>query len=88
VLRRRLLTVRSPPSRRSARSIRLDGTREERLAVARGAASTPDDLAAVAPGHQDRDPGLELIAAVLDHPAVPDGVASRYATCRDATSRL
>lgn len=69
-------------------SIALGGTRDERLAVARDPASTADDLAAVAPGYQDRAPDLELIAAVLDHPAVPDGVVSRYATCHDEATRL
>lgn len=75
-------------SRRVAWSIAIGGTRDERLAVAHDPAATADDLAAVAPGYQDRTPDLELIAAVLDHPAVPDGVVSRYATCTDEATRL
>lgn len=80
--------MRSLPPRRSAWSIALGGTRDERLAVARDPAATADDLAAVAPGYRDRTPDLELIAAVLDHAAVPDGVVSRYATCADEATRL
>jgi hypothetical protein len=80
--------MRRPAPRRSAWSIALGGTRDERFAVARDAGSTADDLAAVAPGYQDPDPDLELIAAILDHPAVPDGVVSRYATCHDEAVRV
>lgn len=87
-LRDTLAVVRRPAPRRSVWSIAIGGTRDERLAVARDPASTPGDLAAVAPGYQDRTPDLELIAAVLDHPAVSDGVVSRYATCADEATRL
>jgi len=80
--------VARPSSRRPAWSIAIGGTRDERLAVARDPAATADDLAAVAPGYQDHTPDLELIAAVLDHPAVPVGVVGRYATCHDEATRL
>jgi hypothetical protein len=78
----------SKQPRRGTWAIAIGGTREERLAIAADPASTGGDLAAVAPGYQDPDPDLELIAAVLDHPAVPSGVVGRYATCHDEALRL
>ncbi len=80
--------VRKQPQRRTAWSVALGGARDDRLAIARDPASTAEDLAAVAPGYQDPDPDLDLIAAVLDHPAVSSGVVSRYATCQDEGTRL
>lgn len=74
--------------RRSAWAAALGGTPGDRLAVARDPTSSADDLAAVAPRYQDPAPDLDLIAAVLDHPAVPAGVVGRYATCHDEATRL
>lgn len=45
-------------------------------------------LAAISTGYQEPSPNIELVRAVLAHPAVPEGVVARYATARDRSIRL
>lgn len=66
----------------------LDGDLVELLQLAADPALTPDMLATVAPDAGDRGASSELVRLVLAHPACSVGVASRFATHRDATIRL
>lgn len=76
------------PARVSAWAVAVSGTAAARMAIARDPQSTAEDLAAVAPRYPDAAPDLELVAAVLDHPAVPAGVVARFVTCADPSIRL
>ncbi|HEY3548860.1 MAG TPA: hypothetical protein VGK17_22535 [Propionicimonas sp.] len=66
----------------------LHGDLPALLELAADPSLTPDMVATVAPAASDRDAPSELIHAVLAHPACSLGVASRYATHRDAAVRL
>jgi hypothetical protein len=73
------MTPRSPANARpSAWSVALSGSLQDKLALARDPTASSEDLSAIAPTYHDVGPDLGLIAAVLAHPAVPDGVVSRY----------
>lgn len=63
-----------------------EGTRQQRLDIAADPAAGPNELAAIAPDHQD--PDIELIEAILSHPNVSSGIVGRYVNNRDPQIRL
>ncbi|WP_454852213.1 hypothetical protein [Promicromonospora soli] len=64
------------------------GDLTELLVLAADPTLTREMLATIAPSNRERDADVELVNAILDHPACSEGIASRYTTHHDAAIRL
>ncbi|MFC8797109.1 hypothetical protein ACFT1B_34700 [Streptomyces griseoincarnatus] len=64
------------------------GVPAELLDLAGDPTLTGEMLATIAPSNRERDADIDLVNAILDHPACSEGIASRYTTHHDAIIRL